>query len=352
MKRVLYVSKNVVPPWNDGSKNLVRDLANHVKLFAPSVMAHARTADLAAHVAVRTPYREHASKFAPGATENLRVLWHLMRSADEDLRHYVFAPNARSSSAARWLKRVRSRLPVVQTIASAPAAWERALFFGDRVVAQSAHSQAKADALGLRTEMVWPCAAPAKVVSLDEIYDVRDAYGLGREPIALYAGDYEVSSGSRTMATAAAALRKAGMQVVFACRAKTARAAAVQAEVMALHAKSDAIHLGEVKNMHALLNAVSVLVFPVDNLWGKVDLPLVLLEALSLGKPIVVAGGGPLAEIPTAVVVPPQQPDAILPAVLEAGKVPVAACKEAYQRHFRPEVAAQAYERIYQDLLQ
>jgi glycosyltransferase involved in cell wall biosynthesis len=94
-----------------------------------------------------------------------------------------------------------------------------------------------------------------------------------------------------------------------------------------------------------------VLVFPVDNLWGKVDLPLVLLEALALGKPIVVASGGPLEEIPTAVIVPPKEPDALLPAILKASAVPVEACKEAYDKHFRPQVCAKAYERIYQQLL-
>jgi glycosyltransferase involved in cell wall biosynthesis len=350
MKRVLYVSKNVVPPWHDGSKNLVRDLANHVTTVQPIVMASAPSSDVRKHVQTRMVYREKASRFAPAATENFRVLWDLASRSDEDLRHYVFAPNPRSSSGARWVKRVR-RAPVVQTVASCPLEWRRSLFFGDRVVAQSHHANARLAEIGVASDVIWPCAAEPAMPSVEEVQLFRRQKGLGMEPLAVYAGDYEVSSGAQTVAKAAEYLVQSGMRVVFACRKKTERAALAQAEIEALHGKDKATHLGELEDMRLLLAASSVLIFPVDNLWGKVDLPLVLLEALALGKPIVVAAGGPLEEIPTAVVVPPREPDALLPAVLEAAKVSVEACKEAYAKHFHPDVCAKAYERIYQQLL-
>jgi glycosyltransferase involved in cell wall biosynthesis len=350
MKRVLYVSKNIVPPWHDGSKNLVRDLANHVTTVQPIVMASAPSSDLRKHVQTRLVYREKAARFAPAASENLRVLWDLASRAEEDLRHYVFAPNPRSSSGARWVKFVR-RAPVVQTVASCPRVWERNLFFGDRVVAQSQHAKAHLQEIGVDAEVIWPCAAAPAMPSVEDVQLFRRKHRLGVEPLAVYAGDYEVSTGAATVAKATEQLVGSGMRVVFACRKKTERAALAQDDVEAIHGKDKATHLGELPNMHLLLAAASVLIFPVDNLWGKVDLPLVLLEALALGKPIVVASGGPLAEIPTAIAVPPNQPDALLPAVLAATKVSVEACKEAYAKYFHPDVCARAYERIYAQLL-
>ncbi|MDH4281277.1 MAG: hypothetical protein OEV36_01370 [Myxococcales bacterium] len=38
MAQVLYVSKPVAPPWNDSSKNLVRDVAGHLRRHRPIVM--------------------------------------------------------------------------------------------------------------------------------------------------------------------------------------------------------------------------------------------------------------------------------------------------------------------------
>ena len=35
MARILMVSKPVAPPWNDSSKNLVRDVAGHLRGTAP-----------------------------------------------------------------------------------------------------------------------------------------------------------------------------------------------------------------------------------------------------------------------------------------------------------------------------
>jgi glycosyltransferase involved in cell wall biosynthesis len=365
MKRVLYVSKNIAPPWNDGSKNLVRDLANHVTTVKPCVLTsrppkssryHYTGAkdslDLRNHVETDDVYRAPKSEFSPDKYENARVLWRLMARAPEDLRHYVFAPNPRSSNAARWMKRMRPSVPVVQTVASAPKVWDPGVFFGDHIVVQSQHSQARLAEIGIKSSVIWPCAPAPKVLTPKEIDRYRLQNGLYNEPMVLYAGDYEVSTGAETVARAAEALHTSGMQVVFACRKKTAGAEAAQKRIEQLHDPKHACHLGELtEGLGSLLNAASVVVFPVEDLWGKVDLPMVLLEALALGKPVVVASGGPLAEIPTAVQIPPGTPEAILPAILRAAKVTPEACKKAYHDHFRPEVTAKAYEHIYGELL-
>jgi glycosyltransferase involved in cell wall biosynthesis len=353
MKKVLYVSKSVTPPWTDGSKNLVRDLANNVKTVMPMVMVGDSLLqdELASHVLRESIYGVSASSFSQGTHANARALWRLLMRAPEDLRHYVFAPNAKSSSAAKWMKRLRPRIPVVQTIASAPATWDPSLFFGDRVVVQSKSSQAKLAALNIASTMIWPCAKAPESVEEGVVEKLRKENYLDNEPIALYAGDYEVSTGAATVAKAAPYLRSRGLQVVFACRKKTPRAAEAQKEIEAMHGPRDAFHFGELRSLTPLLHAASVLIFPVDNLWGKVDLPLVLLEALALGKPIVVAGGGPLEEIPTAVVVPKGEPDALFPAIMAAAKIAPETCLAAYKANFAPEVTAAAYDRLYQELL-
>ena len=57
-------------------------------------------------------------------------------------------------------------------------------------------------------------------------------------------------------------------------------------------------------NILALLAGAAAVVFPVDDLWGKVDLPIVLLEAMALGVPVIVLDRGPLQDLQGVLKVP------------------------------------------------
>jgi phosphatidylinositol alpha-1,6-mannosyltransferase len=41
----------------------------------------------------------------------------------------------------------------------------------------------------------------------------------------------------------------------------------------------------------------TAVLFPVDDLWGKVDVPIVLLESMKLGVPVIAINHGPLADL-------------------------------------------------------
>jgi glycosyltransferase involved in cell wall biosynthesis len=191
----------------------------------------------------------------------------------------------------------------------------------------------------------------------------RLAFGIDDGPIVLYPGDYEISRGAETVAAAAARILRAVPEatIVFACRPKTRGAVAARVRVEADLAKERLLdktrHVGEIDDMPALLAASSVIAFPVDDLYGKVDLPLVLLEALALGVPIVACTGGPLETLSAARLVEPQDPDALADEVLRL-LMSGAAAREAkvngkalYERKFRPSAVAAAYDDLYEDVL-
>jgi len=84
---------------------------------------------------------------------------------------------------------------------------------------------------------------------------------------------------------------------VFAYRRKTARAAEVAARLAARLPAADTRFWENAPNILALLAGAAAIVFPVDDLWGKVDLPIVLLEAMALGVPVLVLDRGPLQDL-------------------------------------------------------
>ena len=368
--RVLFVSKPIVPPWNDGSKNLVRDVANGLTRARPTVLTTRGPRDLLPHVLTEEVY-ETSGRFAPGIEANARVLLRLLKGDPHDVWHFVFAPNPASSYAGTIAAAARRALgwrgKVVQTVPSAPKNFEGVsrLLFGDVIVALSEWTRGRLLGSGVHKEVrvIPPCAKTLPLASETVLRTLRDQHGWGNADIVLYPGDYEVSSGAKTCALAAKTVlaKVPSAHVVFACRTKTDKAetakAAIDSELRQLGIRDRVTLLGEVADMGALIQAAKVIAFPVDDLYGKVDLPLVLLEALALEVPMVVAKGGPLEEIRSARVVAPKDPEGtaaeLVQLLVDAGSR--SACqrggKDLYKTRFAPEIAAKSYDDLYEELL-
>lgn len=363
MKRVLFVSKPVVPPWHDGSKNFVRDVASNLSRVRPVVMTTAGAPSIASRVDAEPVYRE-AGGFAPGLMQNARVAWRLFRGTPHDIWHFVFAPSPRTTKVANMaIDSRRSRGwtgCVVQTIASTPKVVDPKLLFGDVSVAMSEHTRKRFVDAGVdakRILTIAPCAEAPTAATREEERAIREAYALGDAPIVLFPGDYEVSSGAETVARAARAIVDAHptAKIVFACRPKTPRAEGAKKKIELLLAKEGVAeatrHVGELPSLAPLLSMSKVIVFPVDDLYGKVDLPLVLLEALALGVPLVLASGGPLDEIRAARYVAPKDHAALAAEVAALLKSPgdlPAKARARYLQAYRPGVVAHAYDDLYE----
>ncbi len=363
--RVLFISKPVVPPWNDGSKCLVRDVASHLTVAEPTVMVAPAGPSLGPRVR-REPVYGASSRFAP--TDNALVLNRLLFGDPLDLWHFVFAPNAASSAAAQLAVRTRRsrgwKGKVVQTVASRPKSFEgrgvQALFFGDRIVALSEWTRVRLLRARVRDAIIRvipPCAADPVVKEPAGL--VRERYDLGSGPVVLYPGDLHVSSGASMVAAAASDVLRTvpGARFVFACRPKghdtSEREAGLRAALRGLDAFVRI--LGEVDDMPSLLAAADVVAFPADDLYGKVDLPIVLLEAMALGRPLALVSDGPLEELP-GVHVPPGDSAALARALVElchdaAMRERLGAdARTAWERRHTPEIVAAQHDALYSEL--
>ncbi len=369
--RVLFVSKPIAPPWHDGSKNLVRDVAANLTRAEPTVMTTPGAPRIGPRVNSEAIYTD-PGRFSPALLSNARVLRRLALGDPHDLWHFVFAPNPASSTAAMIAKRVRAAAgwdgPVIQTVASAPRSFDGIgrWLFGDVVVVLSEWTRGRLIGSGVRGKairVIPPCAAAPDPPDDARIAATRARYDLGAGPVILYPGDLEVSRGAETVAGAIPRVLKAVPEatIVFACRPKTRGAAAAKDELLgalaAARVDSRTRLVGEIDDMPALLAASSVIAFPVDDLYGKVDVPLVLLEAMSLGIPLVACKDGPLETLAPLRMVPPGDADALADELLRV-VLSKSAARDAgdqgralYHEKFRPFVVAAAYDDLYEDVL-
>jgi phosphatidylinositol alpha-1,6-mannosyltransferase len=365
-KSVLFVSKPIAPPYHDGTKCLVRDVALNLERVQPSVMSCAGAAPLG-NVRMEAVYADGGS-FAPALLDNVRAASWLLARSRADLWHFVFAPNVRTSKVGRAMKSLR-RKPVVQTVASPPRSFDQApdLLFGDVVVTQSRWTRAQfrrrfsqLETEAPRMQVIYPPVPRLRRRSAEELAAVRAQLEIAEDRVVfVYPGDLETSRGADTVAEAVKALVQLVPQamVVFAYRPKTSRA---EDRARTLRARVPAEHtrfISTLSDVLALIQGARAVLFPVEDLWGKVDLPIVLLEAMELAVPVIALDRGPLAELGGVKRIQQQSGDALARAAYQvhvnAGEAAhIAREQHAFvEKHCRAPVTARAYEDLYLDLL-
>jgi glycosyltransferase involved in cell wall biosynthesis len=369
MENVLFISKPVAPPWNDSSKNLVKDLAQAATRFRCRVLTP-RGYRLPGDQVISEELYQGSGRFTPALVQNLRVLGRLLRRDDSAVTHFFFAPNPRTAVAARLALRLRRRR-TVQTVCSTPLRWEGAadLLFADRVVVLSEHSHRKfvdAGAPAERLRLIPPGIRLPPPPEPTARAAIRRELGVAPEQLlVIYPGDYQFSSAADTLARAVLQLGETTPATfVFACRIKQEASLAEEARIRAQLAAGGALPrvrlLREVPDMLRLLGACDLCVLPAESLYAKMDLPLVLIEAMALGLPLIVADRPPLCELCASgggEQVPPGDPAALAavlgrlladePARRRLGEE----ARRAAQR-FRIEEVTRQHEDLYQEMIE
>lgn len=357
MASVLLVSKPVVPPWNDSSKNLARDVAGGMRRHSPRVFSRPGAAWQPARGSIEV-LGSGRTGFAPSIASRLGVLRYLALGPRADLWHFFFAPNRRTSGVAGALSRLRS-IPTVHSICSRPRDLRNAsrFLFADRnVVLSRSTEDALRDAGARGVVRIAPAVPPLAVPDEDARRRSRERFGLPRgAPLIVYPGDLEHGAGAQRIIDAHARGRRDAV-LVMACRDKTP--AARDAEAALRRRTSARVHwVGETLDIHALLGAADVVALPSSDLFAKMDLPLVLIEAMWLERAVVVAEDSPAAELAAGVLAVAPAIDAIAEAIdglLGDDGARAALGEEARRtaaRRYHPRAMVDAYEALYDEVL-
>ena len=307
MAEVLFVSKPVAPPWNDSSKNLVRDIAGNLRRYSPVLMGRPGQSNPINRGRIEAVYGPSpTAAFAPGMRENLGVLRHLLLGRSTDLWHFFFAPNPKSSAAGRAATAIR-RVPSVHTVCSVPAEGVaiKKVVFADVTVAlsQSAYERfAQAGVSESALRVIPPSVPPLAEPTALERSELREKHALPESgPIWIYPGDLEFGGGAEIALQGFAAWNRSDAVLLMACRRKTLQAdealsrLAAQAKQWGIEAQVRWV--GETRHIHELLALSDFVVMVNRTAYAKMDYPLVALEAMCLARPVLVGKGSPSAEL-------------------------------------------------------
>ncbi len=303
--RVLAVTKPMVPPWDDGTKVLVRELVSvpgRYRFILPLPLGRENP----------IPGTEAWGAYPMGGrvgglAAKAWLLGSLLRAPKRDVVHFFFSPTHVTAGLGRMLATAGLR-PMVHTVCSVPRSlgglkW---LLAADAVVLLSEWARelfARAGFARRKLHVIPPGLRMPEPVSREDRSRIRARCGLEDAPFLLYAGDYDYSDTAQIVAEAAVRLcrRMPEVRVVFAVRLKTEKSVLVEQRLKALVAgeglSRQILFLNHVPGFQALLAEASLCVLPAETTYAKTDYPYVLLEAMAHGTPVAVSGAGALPEL-------------------------------------------------------
>lgn len=357
----------VSPPWDGGDTNLARTLVS-ADMGTDFIFLgdHGDTTPL------RDGHLRRELRFATGvptAREQLRIFTSLCRErADVDLVHLVITfGRSRLKELALCMLPLLRRNPLVITCPNSCYLPGTLLGRARAIVTLSRRTQTQLRRMGLAAVHWIPPGVDLEQFRPGPEPAAQGILGLPPAPSLLFAGHYDHGGGLECAVDVLHRLRPQipSLRLLSAMRDRPGAAAAherirIQARIEALGLADAVVELGGAADMPLALQACRAVLFQPAQAGRKMDLPMVLLEALASGRPIVVSPTGSLDELadgtPAVTVDPPGGSGAVEhlerlftdPAYAEAASI--AARRLATQRYSAESMVA-AYAQLYADLL-
>ncbi len=301
MRNVLLATRPLVPPWDEASKNFAYFLAKSIHGSKLTVLSTKEKLFELPDTVTQVPVYPSAHL---GFGAKLSLLRYLRdRRDDFDITHYLFTPAKRNALIIKNLARP-TKGKTIQTVATlredlySPDELKK-LLFADAIVVYTDRSKNRLTELGFtNVRRIYPgidltlYRPKEKDRALLEEFHFTD-----QDFIVVYPGEYS-RLGATDMLVESLLYHfnkhpESNLRFIFACRVKNDADAKKKAEVVAALDAADLLpkvaFTDTIFDMPALYNLADVIAFPVMDMKGKFDVPLVIIEAYACGKPVILS---------------------------------------------------------------
>lgn len=299
-KKVLLATRPLVPPWDEASKNFAYFLGREIR-------DHSLTLLTTQELLTGLPESVHQEAIFTDGHFDIgakRALFSYLRAARNkfDITHYLFTPTKQNTRLIRWFAKPHGK--TLQTVATLRDDLYsdrelKKLLFADHLVVYTDRSKEKLERLGFHNvTRIYPGIDLERFSPQPKSQAILTELGLTEKDfVVIYPGEY-TRLGATDMLTKTFLQyfkehSETNLRFVFACRVKNEadekkkweiHRAFAEAKLLDYIAFSDTI-----SDMAGLYNISDVVIFPVENLKGKFDVPLVIIEAYACGKPVILS---------------------------------------------------------------
>jgi glycosyltransferase involved in cell wall biosynthesis len=308
MKKILLVTRPIVPPWDEASKNFAFYLAMNLDVFDFYLLTDGTLSNIPPHIHQKAIYT--SNKFNYIQKLKLLKLRHVLRE-DFDVIHYMFTPTKINSfSFKTFVKHKKTK--TIQTIATLREDLFKEedfknILFADLIITYSNYAKNKLNSIGFNNvKRIYPgidiqLYSPAgKDKEIQKMLDVTD-----EDFVVDYPGEYVRLGATDDLVNLiieyGEEFRKRKIKICFPGRMKGPEDYAKKNEVKKILQEKNMVDIvrftDELKKnsipgadfMSRRYNTSDLIIFPVQNMKGKFDIPLAVIEVMACAKPIIIS---------------------------------------------------------------
>ena len=334
LPKIFFATRPIGPPWDEASKNSVFQIAKNLKNFSGVLLTYKDQEKLLSQTTImELPIYPPNNTREVSLRQKTSFFLSLVQS-QASIYHFYFTPELHSSNILRIIKKFKKGR-FIQTF-STPIENDHLiskLAFGDAVVVQSDYSLERFKRQGIQNVSRIYLGVDTDVFKpgIDTNPLKLKLNILKNEPVILYGGNYYLGCNQELAETIFTLVKKnRKIKFILTCRISKSQDLKEKKHLQnILHREQvldRVLFLEQVENMAALIEMSDLHIFPARTMTKKADIPMVLLETLSMGKPIVITDIPPLNEImkdDVGIVVPPGNVSSLIESIQELLENPV-----------------------------
>lgn len=301
---ILMITIPIVPPWDNASKNRAYSIALNIrkhKIHLLTIKADLlpwRTGNIVFENVYKTKY-VFLQKFFLG----LRLL---RKDPHIKIYHFFFQPSFLSSLLFKYLLKIKRKKISVQTVLNVFGEGEDLgkYLFADIILVSSEYMRAKLLNEGFKNvRKIDPGVDCERFSQRASSNGLRERLKIGAAPTVLFSGEYIKMRGIDQLLQAVRLVRSRleSVKFIFACRIfneeDLIRERDTKIKAKELGVSDSIIFLQTYNDMPELIGISDIIIFPALEMYDKMDIPMTLLEALAMEKPIIISDISPLNEI-------------------------------------------------------
>ena len=310
-KKILFVTRPICPPWDEASKNFAYYLAKNIKGFEIHLLTNGILPNLPENIIQENIYNSGGF----GLSQKIKLFRFLRKNRNNfDIIHYLFTPTKQNSFFIKNFAKPK-RGKSIQTIATLREDLYsdddlKKILFADSIITYSDYSKNKLKSLGLKNAL--PGSELSSTTRVEAIYpgidldlyspvskdpELMKKFGFTPDDFVInFAGEYTRLGAIDGVIDSFLEISEKipNAKLSLAVRIKNEKDAEKKREVIEKLKEAGVFEKVAFQDdgsyqMQDVFNLCDVSIFPVQNMKGKFDVPLSVIEAMACEKPVIIS---------------------------------------------------------------
>lgn len=301
MKKILLITRPITPPWDEASKNFAFFLAKNIPDFTIGLLTKGSVSNLPSNVEQTLIYTANNFSFL----QKIRLLLNLKFLKNKfNILHFLFTPTRLNSLLIKSILCCgERRCRTIQTIATLREDLYsneeiKKMIFGDLVITYSDYAKNKLVSLGFKNvQRIYPGIDLDLYRKKEKNPEHMKKYGLSDSDFVInFTGEYSRLGAIDDVAISFIEISKLipTSKLSLAVRIKNCEDIEKKKGVIEIFKRNNLLdrvifHDDGTYEMSDIYNLCDISIFPVQDMNGKFDVPLAVIEAMACEKPVIIS---------------------------------------------------------------